>query len=250
MLAFARAGSHVFDYGNNLRGEARDGGVRGRVRLPGLRPRVHPAALLPRDRAVPLGGALGRSGGHRRDRRASSAALPGRRAAAALARARAGAGRVPGAARADLLARPRRPRAGRARDQRARAVGPCLGAGRDRPRPPRRGLGRLALPRDRGDARTAPTRSPTGRSSTRCSTSPRARRGSRVHHGGGVGIGNSIHAGMVVRRRRHRPTRPTGSSGCSRPTPAPGVMRHADAGYDEALDAARETGLDLPSAPT
>ena len=31
--------------------------------------------------------------------------------------------------------------------------------------------------------------------------------------------------------------------------PGTGVMRHADAGYDEALDAARESGLDLPSLP-
>ena len=42
-----------------------------------------------------------------------------------------------------------------------------------------------------------------------------------VHHGGGVGIGNSIHAGMVVRGRRHRGRRPSGSSACSPPTPAP-----------------------------
>ena len=42
-----------------------------------------------------------------------------------------------------------------------------------------------------------------------------------VHHGGGVGIGNSIHAGMVVRRRRHAATPTSGSSGCSPPTPAP-----------------------------
>jgi urocanate hydratase len=32
--------------------------------------------------------------------------------------------------------------------------------------------------------------------------------------------------------------------------PGTGVMRHADAGYDEALEVARATGLDLPSAPT
>ena len=67
-----------------------------------------------------------------------------------------------------------------------------------------------------------------------------------VHHGGGVGIGNSIHAGMVVladgtadaaeRLERVLTT-----------DPGTGVMRHADAGYDEALDAAREHGLDLPS---
>jgi urocanate hydratase len=70
-----------------------------------------------------------------------------------------------------------------------------------------------------------------------------------VHHGGGVGIGNSIHAGMVVvadgtdsaaeRLERVLTT-----------DPGTGVMRHADAGYDEALEAARTAGLDLPSAPT
>jgi urocanate hydratase len=64
-----------------------------------------------------------------------------------------------------------------------------------------------------------------------------------VHHGGGVGIGNSIHAGMVVvadgtadaaeRLERVLTT-----------DPGIGVLRHADAGYPEALDAAREHGLD------
>ncbi len=68
-----------------------------------------------------------------------------------------------------------------------------------------------------------------------------------VHHGGGVGIGNSIHAGMVVvadgsdeaaeRLERVLTT-----------DPGTGVMRHADAGYDEALTAATEGGLDLPTA--
>jgi urocanate hydratase len=66
-----------------------------------------------------------------------------------------------------------------------------------------------------------------------------------VHHGGGVGIGNSIHAGMVVvadgtadaaeRLERVLTT-----------DPGMGVLRHADAGYEEALAAAREQGLRLP----
>jgi urocanate hydratase len=66
-----------------------------------------------------------------------------------------------------------------------------------------------------------------------------------VHHGGGVGIGNSIHAGMVVvadgtddaaeRLERVLTT-----------DPGTGVIRHADAGYEDALDAANEHGLDLP----
>jgi urocanate hydratase len=67
-----------------------------------------------------------------------------------------------------------------------------------------------------------------------------------VHHGGGVGIGNSIHAGMVVVA--------DGSNDAAErlervltTDPGSGVMRHADAGYPDALELARETGLDLPS---
>ena len=69
-----------------------------------------------------------------------------------------------------------------------------------------------------------------------------------VHHGGGVGIGNSIHAGMVILA--------DGTNGAAErlervltADPGTGVMRHADAGYDEALDAARDGGIDLPSIP-
>ncbi|TMG17873.1 MAG: urocanate hydratase [Chloroflexi bacterium] len=64
-----------------------------------------------------------------------------------------------------------------------------------------------------------------------------------VHHGGGVGIGNSIHAGMVVvadgteamadRLQRVLTT-----------DPGMGVIRHADAGYETAIDFAREHGID------
>ena len=67
-----------------------------------------------------------------------------------------------------------------------------------------------------------------------------------VHHGGGVGIGNSIHSGMVVLADG------TTEAGVRlervlTADPGTGVMRHADAGYPEALHAAREGGLDLPS---
>ena len=68
-----------------------------------------------------------------------------------------------------------------------------------------------------------------------------------VHHGGGVGIGNSIHAGMVVvadgtddaaeRLERVLTT-----------DPGTGVLRHLDAGYDEAKEAAREHGLEVPGS--
>ena len=67
-----------------------------------------------------------------------------------------------------------------------------------------------------------------------------------VHHGGGVGIGYSLHAGMVVvadgtREAAARLERVLTTD------PGTGVMRHADAGYPEALDAARRFKIDLPS---
>ena len=65
------------------------------------------------------------------------------------------------------------------------------------------------------------------------------------HHGGGVGMGYSQHAGMVVVA--------DGTDDAARRLervlwndPSTGVMRHADAGYELAIDCAREQGLDLP----
>lgn len=66
-----------------------------------------------------------------------------------------------------------------------------------------------------------------------------------LHHGGGVGMGFSQHAGMVICC--------DGTDAAARRIervlwndPATGVMRHADAGYDEAIACAREHGLNLP----
>jgi urocanate hydratase len=66
-----------------------------------------------------------------------------------------------------------------------------------------------------------------------------------VHHGGGVGIGYSLHAGMVVLA--------DGTAGAEErlervltADPGTGVMRHADAGYEQAIDFARLNDLDLP----
>jgi urocanate hydratase len=70
-----------------------------------------------------------------------------------------------------------------------------------------------------------------------------------VHHGGGVGIGRSIHAGVVVVA--------DGSTEAARRVelvltndPGTGVMRHADAGYDQARQVAAERGMDLPGITT
>ena len=67
-----------------------------------------------------------------------------------------------------------------------------------------------------------------------------------LHHGGGVGMGFSQHSGMVIVA--------DGSEDAARRLgrvlwndPATGVMRHADAGYPQAVDCARAQGLDLPS---
>jgi urocanate hydratase len=67
-----------------------------------------------------------------------------------------------------------------------------------------------------------------------------------LHHGGGVGMGYSQHAGMVI----VADGTPEAAKRLERVLwndPATGVMRHADAGYDIAIDCARERGLDLPS---
>jgi len=66
-----------------------------------------------------------------------------------------------------------------------------------------------------------------------------------IHHGGGVGIGYSQHAGVVVvcdgtAAAAKRIERVLWND------PASGVMRHADAGYEIAVDCAREHGLNLP----
>jgi len=67
-----------------------------------------------------------------------------------------------------------------------------------------------------------------------------------LHHGGGVGIGYSQHAGMVI----VADGTPEAAKRLERVLwndPATGVMRHADAGYDEAIACAREHHLKLPS---
>ena len=66
-----------------------------------------------------------------------------------------------------------------------------------------------------------------------------------IHHGGGVGIGKSIHAGMVV-VADGSPQMGERLERVLTTDPGTGVMRHADAGYDEAVQKAVESGVDLP----
>ena len=66
-----------------------------------------------------------------------------------------------------------------------------------------------------------------------------------LHHGGGVGIGYSLHAGMVVvadgsREADEKLQRVLTTD------PGLGVVRHADAGYPSAIEAARHRGIHMP----
>lgn len=69
-----------------------------------------------------------------------------------------------------------------------------------------------------------------------------------VHHGGGVGIGYSIHAGLAVladgteEAEKRLETALTNDPGL-------GVARHADAGYEKAIRTARDKGVRLPMPP-
>ena len=65
-----------------------------------------------------------------------------------------------------------------------------------------------------------------------------------IHHGGGVGIGYSLHAGQVI-VCDGTPEADARLQRVLTADPATGVIRHADAGYEKALEVAREKGVDL-----
>ena len=245
MLEFVRAGSYVFDYGNNLRGEARDGGLEEAFTYPGFVP-AYIRPLFCRGVGPFRWAAL--SGDP-----ADIAAIDVELAKLfpddvllqrwlELAPARVAFQGLP--ARICWLGMGDRARAGLAINELVRtgAVSAPIVIGRDH-----LDSGSVASPyretegmRDGSDAIADwPILNAllnTAAGATWVS----------VHHGGGVGIGNSLHAGMVVLA--------DGSDDAVErlervltADPGTGVMRHADAGYPEALEAARGTGLDLPS---
>jgi urocanate hydratase len=244
LLEFVRGGSHVFDYGNNLRGEARDAGVEDAFAYPGFVP-AYIRPLFCRG-VGPFRWAV--LSGDETDIAAIDAELRGvfpddgvLQRWLELAPGRFAFQGLP--ARICWLGYGDRARAGLAINElvRSGAVRAPVVIGRDH-----LDAGSVASPyreteamKDGSDAIADwPILNAllnTAAGATWVS----------VHHGGGVGIGNSIHAGMVVvadgtddaaeRLERVLTT-----------DPGTGVMRHADAGYDDALAAAREHGLDLP----
>ena len=245
MLDFQARGAQVLDYGNNIRQMAKEEGLAERLRLPRLRPGLYPPAVLPRHRPVPLGGAVGRPGGHLPHRRQGEGADPRRRAPAPLARHGARAHRLPGPAGAHLLGRARRSATGSAspstRWWRAARSAPIV-IGRDH-----LDCGSVASPepRDRGDAGRLRRRLRLAAAERAAEHRLAARPGSRC-----TMAAASAWASASTPAWSSSPTaREDAARRLERVLwndPATGVMRHADAGYDIALDCAREHGLDLP----
>jgi len=248
LLEFARRGSYVFDYGNNLRGEARQGGVEEAFSYPGFVP-AYIRPLFCRGVGPFRWAALS---GEASDIAAIDARLRGLFPDDALlqrwlelAPERVAFQGLP--ARICWLGLGDRAKAGLAINELVRAgeVTAPVVIGRDH-----LDAGSVASPyreteamRDGSDAIADwPILNAllnTAAGATWVS----------VHHGGGVGIGNAIHAGMVVvadgtAEAAERLERVLTTD------PGTGVIRHADAGYPEALEAAETHGLDLPASPS
>jgi urocanate hydratase len=245
MLDLQKAGAITFDYGNNIRAQAQKAGVENAFDFPGFVPAYIRPLFCEGKGPVPLGGAVRRPRGPGRDRRGRAAHVSGGPRPRPLDHARARARRLPGAARAHLLARLRRaredgPRCSTTSCARARVSAPIV-IGRDH-----LDAGSVASPnreteamRDGSDAvadwpiLNALLNAVAGATWV------------SVHHGGGVGMGYSIHAGMVVvadgtDRAAARLQRVLTTD------PGTGVMRHADAGYPRAIEVARERGVRTP----
>jgi urocanate hydratase len=244
MLAFQRAGAVTFDYGNNIRTEARDAGVDDAFLIPGFVPEyVRPLFCEGKGpfRWVVLSGDpkdLARTDRLVLELFPDDAHL---RRWITLARERVAFQGLP--ARICWLGQGQRARFGVALNElvrRGELAAPVV-IGRDH-----LDTGSVASPfretegmRDGSDAiadwaiLNALLNTASGASWV------------SFHHGGGVGIGNSLHAGQVIVA--------DGTDAAARRLervltndPGIGVARHADAGYPEALDAARRHGIRLP----
>jgi len=224
-------------------------GVAERLRLPRLRARLHPPAVLPRAWARSAGW---RSRGDPDDIDKTDAkmqgAVPRQRAPAPLARhGAASASRFQGLpARICWLGlgerAPRRP--GLQRHGRKRRA---QGAHRDRPRPPRQRLGRLAQPRDRGHEGRLATRSSDWPLLNALLNTASGATWVSLHHGGGVGMGYSQHSGVVIVCDGTPRPLTDASRACCANDPATGVMRHADAGLRHRHGQRHaSSGLNLP----
>ena len=121
------------------------------------------------------------------------------------------------------------------------------GADRDRPRPPRLRLGRAPEPRDRGDARRLRRRVRLAAAQRAAQHAPRGATWVSLHHGGGVGMGYSQHAGMVIVCDGTPRPRRSASSACCGTTRRPASCATPMPATRTRSRAPEEHGLRLPS---
>jgi urocanate hydratase len=248
MLAFQRAGAIVFDYGNNLRAQAKDAGVADAFDYPGFVPAfIRPQFCEGRGpfRWVAL------SGDPADIRRTDEAILDlfpgdaGLRRWIAMAQERVPFQGLP--ARICWLGYGERARAGLAFNELVRSgqVSAPIVIGRDH-----LDSGSVASPNRETEAMADGTDAVADWPLLNALVNTAAGASwVSLHHGGGVGIGYSQHAGMVVvadgtalaaeKLERVLTT-----------DPAMGVLRHVDAGYERAVDIARERGVHVPMLVT
>ena len=245
MLALQSAGAVTFDYGNNIRAQAQAAGVDNAFDFPGFVPAfIRPLFCEGKGpfRWVAL------SGDPADIRRTDEAVLELFPENESLARwIRMAQERVPFQglpARICWLGYGERAKAG-APLQRAGRLRRGQRADRHRSRPPRRRFGRLTQPRDRGHARRL-------RRDRRLAAPQRARQHVRRRELG-VDPPRRRHGHRLLAARRHGRRR--GWLGLSPPRscervlttdPGMGVIRHADAGYERAIEVARERGVRVP----
>jgi urocanate hydratase len=244
MLAMRRAGSHVFDYGNNLRAGAREGGCADAFAYPGFVPAYVRPLFCEGQGPFRWVALSGDPADIARTDRAVAELFPEKAALRRWLDLAARKVRFQGLpARICWLGYGERDRAGLAFNdlvRRGEVKAPIV-IGRDH-----LDCGSVASPnreteamKDGSDAiadwpiLNALVNAVNGASWV------------SFHHGGGVGIGYSLHAGQVIvadgteaaARRLAR---------VLRSDPAMGVLRHADAGYDEAAHVARDRGIKIP----
>ena len=248
LLEYVRAGSYVFDYGNNLRGEAREGGVEDAFSYPGFVP-AYIRPLFCRGVGPFRWAALS---GEAADIAAIDAVLrdlfpddPLLQRWLELASERVAFQGLP--ARICWLGYGDRARAGLAINELVKVgkVKAPVVIGRDH-----LDAGSVASPyretESMQDGSDAIADWPILNALVNVAAGATW---VSVHHGGGVGIGNSIHAGMVIvadgtddaAERLER---------VLTADPGTGVMRHLDAGYPEAAAAAEAHGLEAPMPPS
>src|SRR5690242_2957627 len=244
MLDFARAGSHVFDYGNNLRAQAQLGGLEGAFGFPGFVPAYIRPLFCEGQGPFRWVALSGDPEDIRRTDRAVMELFPEKASLKrwlTMAAERVAFQGLP--ARICWLGYGERDKAGLAFNdlvRRGEVKAPIV-IGRDH-----LDCGSVASPNRETEAMKDGTDAVADWPILNALVN--AVNGASwvsFHHGGGVGIGYSLHAGQVIVA--------DGTAAAARrlervltSDPAMGVLRHADAGYEDAIRVARERGVQIP----